>query len=136
MPVLLGNELFDFAFPIGDQLQRDRLHPPGTETAPYLVPQQRADLVADEPIQDPACALRRHHLLVNGSRVEERLLNGLFRDFVEGQAGDFPFASGELLRQVPADGLALAIRVGRHVDVRGFLGRVLQLLDDLLPRRD
>ena len=37
---------------------------------------------------------------------------------------------------MPADRLALAVRVGRHVNVDRALRRVLQFLDDLLARHE
>src|SRR5205814_7709574 len=51
VPVLFWNELFDFPLAVGDELQRDRLHAPGAQPAADLVPEQRADLVADEPVE-------------------------------------------------------------------------------------
>ena len=64
----------------------------------------------------------------------QRLLDRLLRDLVERQPVDLPLLAPELLGEVPADRLAFAIGVGRDVDVGGILGRVLELLDDLLAR--
>ena len=86
VPVLLGHERLDLALAVAHQLQRDRLHAAGAQAAADLVPEQRADLVADQPIEHAARALRRDHLLVDGARVLERLLNGLLGDLVERQA--------------------------------------------------
>ena len=69
VPVLLGDERVDLALAIADQLQRDRLHAAGAQAAADLVPQQRADLVADQPVEDAARLLRVDHLLVDVRRV-------------------------------------------------------------------
>ena len=136
MPVLFGRELLDLVLAVDDQLQGDRLHASRAQAAPHLVPQERADLVADEPVEHAARALRRNHLLVDRARMVERLLHRPLRDFVEREAVDFLPLASELLREVPADRFAFTVGVGRDVDVRRLLRRVLQLFDDLLSRRD
>src|SRR5207247_1114123 len=80
VPVFLGHELFDLALAIGDELQRNRLHAAGAQAAADLVPEQRADLVADEAIEHAARALRVDHLLVDVLRVLERLEDRLLGD--------------------------------------------------------
>ena len=136
VPVLLGNELLDLPLTIAHKLQRDRLHAACAEAAAHFVPQQRTDLVADEAVEHAAGALGVDHLHVDALRVLDRLLNRLLRDLVEHQAVDLAFLSPELLREMPPDRLALAIRVGRHVDIGGVLGGVLQFFDDFLARRN
>ena len=134
MPILFRNELFDFALARGHQLQRHRLNPARAEPAPHLVPEERAEFVADEPVEDAARALGGDHFLVEDARVFDRFLNRLLRNLVEHQAVKLALLAGKLLRQMPADRLALAIGVGRHVAVGRVLGGVLQFLDDLLAR--
>src|SRR5256712_635076 len=136
VPVLFGHEPLDLALAIAHQLQGDRLDAAGAETAAHLVPEQRTELVADESIEHAACALRVDHLLVDDARLLDRGLNRLLRDLVERQAVNLALASAELLRQMPADRFAFAIGVGRHVDVRRVLRRILQLFDHLLARGD
>src|SRR3972149_2410089 len=51
-PVLLRLEPLYLALAVGDHAQRGRLHAPGGEPLPHLAPEQGADLVADEPVQD------------------------------------------------------------------------------------
>ena len=105
---------------IADQLQRDRLHAPGAQPAADLVPEERADLVADEPIEDAARLLRVDHLLVDLGGMLERREHALLGDLVEHQAADLlPVARAELLGQVPADRLAFAVGVGRDEDLVG-----------------
>ncbi len=133
---LVGHERFDRAFAIADQLQGHRLDAAGAQAATDLVPEQRADLVTDKPVEDAARALRGHHLLVDGTRMVEGVLNGLLGDFVEGQPVNLALLALQFLNQVPADGLALAVGVGRDVNVRRVFRGLLELLDDLLARFD
>src|SRR6185503_4467423 len=123
---------FDLALAIADELQRDRLHAAGAQSAANLVPENRADLVADEPIQHAPRLLRIDHLHVDLARVQDRFFDRRLRDLVKHQALYFlPRLAGQFLGQMPADRLALAIGVGRDVDDLSDLGRFLQLLDDL-----
>ena len=137
VPVLLGDEALDLAFAIDDQLQRNRLDAAGAQAAAHLVPEQRADLVADQPIEHASRLLRVDHLLVDGRRVLHRREDTLLRDLVEHQAPDLLLVPGaELFGQMPADRLPFAVGVGRDVDLGGAFRGVLQLLEDLLPARD
>ena len=136
VPVLDGHELQDLALPIGDQLQRDRLHAAGAQPTPDLVPEQRADLVAHEAVEHAPRPLCGDHPHVDGPRMLQRILNRLLGDFVEREAVNLALLALQLLNEVPADRLALAIRVGGDVDVGRVLRRVLQLFNDLLARLD
>jgi hypothetical protein len=62
--------------------------------------------------------------------------HGLLRDLVEREPVNLLLLAAQLLDEVPADRFALAVRVGRDVDVGGVLRGVLELLDDFLPRTD
>ncbi len=136
MPVLLGDELLDLALAISHELQRHRLDAPGAEASPHLVPQQRADFVADEAVENAAGSLRGHHLLIDDAGILQRILDRLLADLVEHEAVYLPLLAAELVRQMPADRLSLAIRVGGDVDVGRLFGCVLQLFDDFLPGGD
>ncbi len=140
VPVLLRDELLDVLLAVADQLQRHRLHPAGAQPPPHLVPEQRAHLVADQPVEHAPGTLRVDHLLVDGPRMVERLEHRLLGDLVEHQALDLllllALPAAQLLGDVPANRLTLAVRVGRDVDGRRVLRSFLQRLDDLLPGRD
>jgi len=136
-PVLLRLEGADRPLPLADQPQGHRLHPSRRKAAPNLLPQDRADLVAHEPIQDPPGLLGFDLLAVEATRVLERRLDGPLGDLVEDDPAHLPsLACAERLCDVPADGLALTIRVGGQVDGRGLLGGCLQLVQDLLACRE
>ncbi len=117
IPVLNGHEGVDFSLAVADQLQRHRLHASGGQTATHLIPQQRADLVADQAIEYAARALRVDHLRVDRAWMLERVLHRLFRDLVEREPMELAFLPLQLLNEVPANRFAFAIRVGRDVDV-------------------
>src|SRR5262249_32185385 len=74
---------------------------------------------------------RVDHLHVDLARLLDGLEDRLLGDLVEHQTADFLFRRAELLGEVPADGFAFAVGVGRDVDLVGRLRRVFQLLDDL-----
>jgi hypothetical protein len=57
-PVLLGLERQDLALALADDPHGDRLHAPGRQPAPHLVPEERRQLVAHEPVEHAARLLR------------------------------------------------------------------------------
>ena len=120
-----GHEALALALALDDDPQRDRLHAPGREAAPDLLPEQLRDLVADEPVDDAAGLLRARPGPARSSpgfsiaRVDRRL-----RDLVE--LGAVEAGLRRLLLQqlveVPADRLALAVGVGGEEDAVGLAG--------------
>ena len=132
-PVLDRDERFDLVFALADDPQSNRLHPSGGETPPDLLPQQVRDLVADEPVDDAARLLRVDPAAVDLAGLLHRREHGLLGDLVEADALELRLARSGLqgLLEVPGDGLALAVGVGREVDVVGRLRRLLQLVDRL-----
>jgi hypothetical protein len=130
-PVLLGHEGADLALALADDANRDRLHAPGREAAPHLLPQERRELIADEAVEDAPGLLRLEPVLVDRNRVADALEHGLLRDLVEQDAVDVALARAEPLRDVPGDGLTLAVGVGGEVDVLLVLRRLPDLGEDL-----
>src|SRR5207244_13656920 len=116
-PVLLGREAADLALALTDDAHGDRLHAARREPAAHLVPEQRRELVADQPVEDAARLLRVEAVSVELAGLLERFEDRLLRDLVEQHAMDVLPPRAELLRNVPGDGLALAVGVGRQVDV-------------------
>src|SRR6184192_1204502 len=130
-PVLLGREGADLALALADDADGDRLHAARREPAAHLVPEQRRELVADQPVEDAARLLRVEAVLVELAGLLERLEDRLLRDLVEQHAMDVLPPRAELLRDVPGDGLALAVGVRRQVDVLLVLGGFLDVLEHL-----
>ncbi len=113
------------------------LDPSGRQPGHHLLPQHRADLVAVEAVEDPPGFLG-----VDAPQVE---VAGLGDGCVDGRPGDLVEdhpahrdLGVEHLAQVPGDGLALAVLVGREVDLAGLLDQASQLghLLLLLPGHD
>ena len=101
---------------VGDQPDGHRLDPARAQVARHLLPEQRAELVADEPVEEPPGLLGVDHVHVDRADVAERLLDGPLGDLVEGHPADPVVGQVEGLLEVPGDRLALAVGVGRQVD--------------------
>src|SRR2546430_297303 len=65
---------------------------------------------------------------VAGAR--QRMLHGLLGDLVELDAFDGRVDRPECVGEMPGDGLAFPVRIGRHVDKAGLLGGLFQLFED------
>ena len=115
-PVLLGHERLDLLLALAHQAHRDRLHAAGGQAALHLVPQDRADLVADEAIEDAARLLRVGLVHVDLARRGDRGGDALLRDLVDQDALEVLVDVLDLLGDVPRDRLAFAIGVGCEVD--------------------
>ncbi len=137
-PVLDRLKRANLALALHNQPQRHRLHAPGRKPAPHLVPQQRRNLVAHQAVEHAPRLLRVHKILIDVARVLERLLHGLLRDLVEGDAANLLSLFGvgsQLQREVVRNRLAFAVRVRRKIDLVGLGRRFLQLLNHLLFAR-
>ncbi len=129
-PVLLGLEALDLPLALADQPQGHRLHPSGRQAAPHRLPQERAHLVAHQPVQDAAGLLGVDLLLVDPARMGDGLGHALLGDLVEHGPLDLPGLSALVLYlggNVPGDGLALAVRVGGDEYPLGLGGGGLDL---------
>ena len=130
-PVLAGRERLDLPFALDHQPHRDGLDATGRQAGTDLPAQERAQGVADEPVDDPAGLLGVDEVGVDVPRVGERLADRPLGDLAEGHPLRFARRDVGGLRDVPGDGLALPIEVGREVDLVGRL-RGLGDLGDLL----
>jgi hypothetical protein len=104
-------------------------HAPGRKAASHFGPEERRYLVADQAIENSAGLLRVDAIHIDHVRMAQRRQCRLFGDLVQLD----PMGMGEFqeLRQVPGDCLALAIGIGREVDVGRAFDRAAQLFDDL-----
>jgi len=57
-PVFLGDEFLNLGFALADQPERDRLDAPGAEAPVDRIPEQGADLIANDAVHDAAGFLR------------------------------------------------------------------------------
>src|SRR5205823_3603835 len=117
-PVFGRLEGLDLAFTLADDAHGDRLHAARRQAATDLLPQDWADLVADEAVEDAARLLRFVEIAIELLRIADGLLHRAFGDLVEQHAVDvFLVALAEGFGDVPGDRLALTIRIGRQIDV-------------------
>ena len=136
VPVLRRAESDALPLALDQDPGRDALHPAGRQPGHDLLPQDRADLVPVEAVEDPAGLLRVDQPFVDLARVLHRCLDRLRGDLVEDHPADrHPWL--ERLAQVPGDRLALAVLVRGQVKLAGVLEQRLELADlSLLVRRD
>ncbi len=113
---------------LDDEAHRHRLDPPRRELGADLLPQQRRDLVAVEPVDDPPSLLRPHEVLVDLARVLQRALDRFAGDLVEDQPANRDLGL-QHLEEVPGDALPLAVFIGGEVELIGVLEEGLELLD-------
>ena len=131
VPVFIGLKVFDLLFPVIDQPHRHALHTACGQAAAHLTPQERTELVAHQTVQHAARLLGVEQILINGTGVGHALLHTLFGDLVKGDTVGLVGVQPQNIGQMPADGLALAVRVGRQQHAVGVFGLALQLLDEL-----
>ena len=130
-PVLAGGERADLPLALDDEPDGDRLDAAGRQARPDLAPQQRAERVADEAVDDPAGLLGVDEVRVDLARMGERLADRALGDLAEGHPPGLARRDVGRLGDVPGDRLALAVEVGGEVDEVGRLGG-LRDLGDLL----
>src|ERR1700674_451323 len=128
------NELFDLLFPLADQPDRDRLHAARAQALSNLLPEQGAQLVADQPVDHAASLLRVDEILIHRTQRVERLFHSTGRNLV--QLDPLWVLQVENVRKMPGDRLALAVRVRCQQDFGGAFGGGLQILDRRFLARD
>ena len=121
---------------VDDQPDGHRLHPPGAQVAGDLAPEQGAELIAHETVEEPPRLLGVDHVHVDRPDLVERLADGPLGDLVKGHAADPVVGEVERLLEVPGDGLPLAIRVGRQIDDLGPGGVAAEVADRVFLGRD
>ncbi len=78
-------ECHPLSLALDNQADRGALHATGRKPRANFLPQQRRDLVAEEPIDDPPRLLGFNEVFVDLPGMRKRFLDRLFRDFVEHQ---------------------------------------------------
>ncbi len=123
-PVLARLKGFDLHLALDDQAQRRTLHAPGRQAAAHLFPQQRREVEAHQVVERATRLLRVDEVLGQLARLLDRMLDRALGDFVKLHAM-YRFVVQHVFRfqnfmQVPGDGFALAIRVGRQIQRVGL----------------
>ena len=135
-PVLLALKVADLALAVDHDARGDTLHAAGGETGLDLFPQQRAELIAHDAVKDAARLLGVHQILIDLARRLDALGDDASGDLVEGHALRLFVREIQKLFQMPRNGLALAIRVGREIDGVRALGALFQIRDHVLAALD
>ena len=130
-PVVGGVEGHALPLALHDDARGHRLHAPGRELRQDLLPEDRADLVAVEPVEDAAGLLGVDQRRVELARVGHGPGDRLGGDLVEDHAVDRD-ARLERVDQVPGDRLALAVLICGEVDLARTLHQLLEPGDLLL----
>ena len=105
------------AFSFTDDSQGYRLDAAGTQAAFDFAPQQRRDLVADQPVQYPAGLLRLILRSVKALRRTHCLFDGIFGQFMEKDAVEIAPLFFKYFGCVPGDSLPFTIGVRCQVNV-------------------
>ena len=129
-PVFLRLEILDLPLPIIHHSGGNRLDPSCGQAPLDLLPQQGTELIAHQPVQNTPGLLGIHQILVNVSGMLNALTHHVLRDLIEGDPLCFLVRQIQQAFQVPADGLALAVRVGCEVHGIRRLGGFFQVGND------
>ena len=136
VPVFLGLERLNLLFPVHDQAHGHALHTPRGKPPAHLFPQKGRELVAHQAVQHTAGLLGVEQVHINGARRGHALRHALFGDLAEGDAVFRRSVQAQQIGQMPADGLALTVRVGGEEHFVALLGQALKLLDDFFLALD
>src|SRR6185312_17115953 len=127
-PVFDWNKRFDFLLALHDQAHRNGLHAARGESATYLVPEQRRNLIPDDAIQNPTRLLRVYQVLVHVTSLIKGGFYGIRRDFVKRDAMDRVrlHRMAQFIFQMRRDSLAFAIGIGREIHTAVGLRQLAQ----------
>ena len=131
VPVAGADERDPLALALDDQPDRRALHASRRQAAVDPPPEHRRDLVPVQAVEDAPGLGGVDQAVVDLARVVDGVVDRGLGDLVE----DHPLHRHlrvEVLEQVPRDRLALAVFVGREVQLGGVLERGTQVLDHLL----
>ncbi len=135
-PIFLRLEGFDLPFPVVHHPGGHGLNPPGGEAPADFFPQQGAQLIAHQPVQDAPGLLGVYQVLVNSPGGLNALLNHFLRNLVEGHPPGLLVRQIQKVLEVPGDGLPLPVRVGCQEHGVRRLGGLFQILDDIFLALD
>ena len=131
VPVAGADERDALALALDDEADRRALHAPRRQAAVDPPPEHGGHLVAVEPVEDAAGLGGVDEAVVDAPRVVHGVIDRRRRDLVEHHPLDRHLRL-QVLEEVPADGLALAVLVRREVQLGGVLEGRTQVLDHLL----
>ena len=134
-PILLGDKRLNRLLALNDQAHRHRLDTPSRQPTLHLIPEQRAELVANEPVENAAGLLGVNQVTINLAWVIDRLLHRAPGDLLKDHTVDRrALRHIHRLGDVPRDCLALAVGVSREIDRVGTTNRLAQVAHHLRLR--
>ena len=119
----------DFALPVHDQAQGDRLHAAGRQSAAHLSPQHGREFESDQTVQYAAGLLGIHEVHIDIAGCLERVQYGVLGDFVEDDAAGVFFLQSQGLEKMPGDGFSFPVFIRRQIDGRGIRRQLFQFAD-------
>ena len=129
-PVFLRLEILDLPLPVIYHSGGNRLDPSCGQAPLDLLPQQGTELIAHQPVQNTPGLLGIHQILVDVPGIFDALADHVLRDLIEGDPLCFLVRQIQQALEMPADGLALAVRVGCEVHGIRRLGGFFQVGND------
>ena len=129
-PVFLRLEILDLPLPVIHHSGGNRLDPSCGQAPLDLLPQQGTELIAHQPVQNTPGLLGIHQILVDVPGMLNALTHHVLRDLIEGDPLCFLVRQIQQALEVPADSLALAVRVGCEVHGIRRLGGFFQVGND------
>ena len=136
-PVFLRPERLDLGLAVANEPQSNRLDAARRAGPRQLAPEHGREGEADEIVERPASQIGRHKRLIDLARLFHCRKDRLLGDGVEGDAldlGIFPqrLFVAQNLQNVPGNGFALAIGVGRQDQFVGLFDRFSDFPHDFL----
>ena len=130
-PIFFRYEGLDGFFPFTDEADGDGLDAAGAEALADFLPQERAQFIADDAVQDAAGLLGVDFLQIDRFRVLDGLEDGFLSNFVEHDAALIVRIDFQQMGQMPGNGFPFAVRVRCQIDFFRADVFVLQVFDEL-----
>ena len=121
-------EGLDLFLTLGDEPHGDTLNAASRESGLNLAPQHGRQLKAHDAVEHTTGLLGIHQVQVNVARMLDGLENRRLGDLVEDNAACFVGRQAKHLKQVPCNGLSLAVFITREPHDVGFSSLGLEFL--------
>ena len=135
-PVFHRLERFNLAVTVSNNLRRYRLHAACTQALADFTPQQRAELIAYDAVENTACLLCVDHIHINGTRMLDSVLDSSAGNLMKFNTALVLRRNAQNMTKMPADCFALAVRVSCQINFIRFFSQGLELLNQLALAAD
>ena len=132
-PILLRHKIENFLLSVADNARRYGLHAACGKALAYLCPENGADLIPHQAVENAARLLGVYKAHVDGTRALDGVFDRVCGDFVEHDAALAGNIQPQYLRKMPGNRLSLAVRVGGKIDLFGVLRFLSDLFEDVAP---